>query len=134
MPAAVEIKGLRDLERSFGAVGRKAKRELNLELRKVAEPIRADAEHLAASSIRRIGPKWSRMRVGVTSKLVYVAPRQKGVRTRGADPRRRPKFADLMEERAMDPALERNRSNIEHAVEGVFDRIAGDWNRSGRAS
>lgn len=129
MTQAVTIKGLRELKLIAAATGKEANKELNVELRKVAEPIRADAEGLAASGIRRIGPKWSKMRVGVTTKLVYVAPRQRGVKGGGLDSRRRPKFADLMEERAMGPALEHNREMIEGRVDDLFGRIATDWNR-----
>jgi hypothetical protein len=69
------------------------------------------------------------MRVGVTQRLVYVAPRERGVKSRGPDPRGRPKFATLMEARAMDPALERNEPMIERQVEALFDDLAADWNR-----
>jgi hypothetical protein len=127
--AEVNVRGLRELERLFAAAGPEANRRLRKEMRLVAEPIRSDAEQLAASGITRIGPKWSRMRVGVTRTLVYVAPREKGVRTRGPDPRRRPKFADRMEEVAMGPALKRNEAQIEHRVGALFDTIANDWNR-----
>lgn len=129
MSSAVTVRGLRELEITFQALGKEAKRALNAELRNVAEPIRSDAQSLAASGIPRIGPKWSRMRVGVTRTLVYVAPREKGVRGRGADPGRRPKFADLLLDRAMDPALEKNKPRIEGAVEDLFERLANDWNR-----
>lgn len=128
--AAVNIKGLRELEALIAAEGPKAKRELNKELRLVAEPIRADAESFAASGIPRIGPTWSKMRVGVTRTLVYVAPRQRGVKGRGPNPRRRPRFADLMLERAMDPALKKNESLIVDRVEALFERLGNDWNRS----
>lgn len=127
--AEVTVRGLRELEILLATEGPKAKRELNKRLRLVAEPIRADAESLAATTITRIGPKWSRMRVGVTRTLVYVAPRERGVKGRGPDPRRRPKFADLMEQRAMDPALERNKAQIVRRVEDLFDGLAADWNR-----
>lgn len=127
--AAVNVLGLRELELAFAQAGKRANRELRAELRKIAEPIRADAENLAASAITRIGPNWSKMRVGVTRTLVYVAPKERGVKTKGPDPRRRPKFADLMLERAMDPALEKNKGRIEHDVADLFQRLANDWNR-----
>lgn len=127
--AEVNVRGLRELQRLMALTPKKAQLELKAELRKLAEPVRADAESLAASGIRRIGTKWSKMRVGVTRTLVYVAPRQRGVRTRGSDPRRRPKFADLMLERSFDPALERNKALIESDVEALFDRLGNEWNR-----
>jgi hypothetical protein len=51
------------------------------------------------------------------------------VRSRG-DARSRPRFADLMEQRAMEPALRKNEANIEAGVERLFERIANDWNRT----
>lgn len=127
--ALVTVEGLTELERLFKLAGPVANRALRAELRDVAEPVRADAQSLAESQITRIGPKWGRMRVGVTQKLVYVAPRERGVKVRGPDPRRRPKFATLMEARAMAPALQRNEAKIERRVADLFDHLAANWNR-----
>ena len=110
--AAVHIKGLRELQAAFKAAGKETAKELREELRKVAEPTRADAERLAASEISHIGPKWSRMRVGVTRRLVYVAPKQRGVKTRDS-PKSRPNLGGLLAEKALEPALLRNAPLIE---------------------
>lgn len=126
--SGVKVEGLPQLRRLLAAAAPTAKKELDAGLRELAEPIRADAEALAGSQIHRIGPRWQRMRVGVTNKAVYVAPRQRGVKTRGS-PLSRPKFAEVMEERAMGPALERNRDNIVGGVERLFERFAQRWNR-----
>lgn len=126
MPPAIILRGQRELVRAFDKAGPDAKKRLRHALRDVAEPVRADAEQLALETIPRIGPKWSRMRVGVTTRLVYVAPVTRS--TGGADdPRRRPNFADLVLGRAMEPALERNEGRIEGALEtAVFEAIK-DW-------
>lgn len=129
MTQVVTVKGYRELKRLATAAGKTASRELNAELREVAEPIRADAEGFAAAGIRRIGPNWSRMRVGVTTRVVYVAPRERGIKTRGVDGRRRPKFATLLEQRAMTPALRRNEPLIAARVNTLFDHLADRWNR-----
>lgn len=126
--SGLHVEGLPKLRRLLKAADPEAQKALDSLLREDAEPIRADAEALAAAGIRRIGPRWSRMRVGVTNRLVYVAPRQRGVKTRGANPRSRPKFADLMEQRAMSPALARNLPRLEHDVEQLFERFAHRWN------
>lgn len=123
------VRGLRELQVLFAAAGKEAQGDMRRALSEVAEPIRADAESLAVSSIPRIGVPWSRMRTGVTRKAVYVAPRQRGAR--GANPRRRPRFADLLDARAMTPALERNKANIEGRVEDAFSALADRWNRHG---
>lgn len=124
------VHGLPQLQILFKAMGPEASRDLRAVEREIAEPIRADAEALAVSSITRIGVPWSRMRIGVTRRAVYVAPRQRGARGRG-NPRSRPKFADLIEQRAMTPALERNKPMIEARVEAAFEQLADRWNRKG---
>ncbi len=127
--AEVNVKGLRQLQGLLRHTADRADKGLRLELRQLAEPIRSDAESLAVSGIRKVGPRWGKMRVGVTQSLVYVAPKQRGIKTRGYDGRRRPRFADLMESRAMTPALDRNRDDIARGVDDLFTRIARDWNR-----
>jgi hypothetical protein len=62
-------------------------------LRAAAEPVRADAERLAVETIPRIGVPWSRMRIGVTTTSVYLAPRQRGAKL---PKRRRPNLAALL--------------------------------------
>jgi hypothetical protein len=130
MPPLVTVSqhGLRELERKFKEEGPKANREMRKKLRSVAEPLRVDAQDLAERTIPRIGPKWGKMRVGVTTKAIYVAPVQRGVRTRG-DTRRRPNLADLIQTRAFEPALEKDTPMIVRAAEQVLDELADEWNR-----
>jgi hypothetical protein len=99
--------------------------------RAVAEPVRRDAETNAQERIPRVGDRWYRMRTGVSRKLVYVAPRQRGVKRQGDARRRRPKFGDLLMDRAMEPALEQHGPEIEAAVERALDQIANDFNHGG---
>ena len=95
-------------------------------LREAVEPVRRDAEVFAAGRIANIGTQWPRMRVGVTQKVTYVAPRQKG--TRGRGPRRRPNLADLLMTRAMEPALEQNTARVERELGRMLDRVADGFN------
>lgn len=125
--AEVHVRNLGRLQALFKAAGPAASKALRADLADIAEPIRADAESLAASRITRIGSRWARMRTGVTRNAVYVAPRQRGTRRR-SDPLSRPGFADLMEERAMTPALDLNKGNIERRVETTFAELAAKWN------
>jgi hypothetical protein len=134
MPAegpAVLVRGERELSRAFAKADRDTRLRWRRTLRELAEPVRSDAEQLALQTIRNMAssPKWARMRTGVTQKMVYVAPRQRGVRGRG--PKRRGNLADLLMDRAMQPALDRHRGDVERAVELLFDRIADDFNRGG---
>ena len=131
MPAEGEVyvRGMRELSRAFAYADRDSRRELRAAFREVAEPVARDAESLAIARIRRmpLSPRWSLMRVGVTRTAVYVAPKQRGVRRRD-DPHRRPNLADLMMDRAMEPALEQNQHEIEVAVEHALDRLADHFN------
>ncbi len=68
------------------------------------------------------------MRTGITQKLVYVAPRRRGLKQgRG----KRPNLAPLMMGRAMEPALEKNRPEVEREIERLLDTVADDFNRGG---
>ncbi len=125
MPVAV--RGLRELNQALRRADRTTRAEFRTGFRKIAEPVRLEAERLALSEITRITEPWARMRTGVTSKLVYVAPRQRGIKGRGDDPRRRPKFADLMMNRALAPALERKKGEVEHDIEKLIDHVADEF-------
>lgn len=124
----VRVRGLADLNRALRRADRDTRLGIRKELRDVAEPVRADAERLAVSNITRIGPKWSRMRVGVTTNLVYVAPRQRGVSARGLAHRKRKNLAGLMMDRAMQPALDRHASEIANRLDRTLDRVANTFN------
>jgi len=134
VPVAVE--GLRELSAALAKADREVKLGWRRGLRQVAEPIRLEAESLARSEITRIGPRWYKMRTGVTRKLVYVAPRQRGVRWNKKNPgyrfnMRRPNLADLLMNRAMEPALHHHEHQIENAVEHLLDEMADDFNHGG---
>ena len=83
--------------------------------------------------IRRMprSPQWARMRVGVTRNLVYVAPRARGVKTRGRHNFGRPNLADLLMGRAMQPALDQHIGEVEARFEELLDHISDDFNRGG---
>lgn len=126
MPEAISIQGLTSLQRAFKAADATVQKELRTALRVAAEPVRADAERLAVSSIRRIGVTWSRMRIGVTNREVYLAPRQRG--QKGRDQRlRRPNLRDLLLGRAMEPALEHNRAEVIAGVNAALGTVAKVW-------
>lgn len=130
MPAeALRIEGYRELLRAFARADKTLNRELRDALREAADPVRADAESLASSEIRNIGERWSRMRVGVTTRAVYVAPRERGVGTRANAPRRRPNLAGLLMDEAMQPALDANQDGVVRQVEHVLDTVGRDWER-----
>jgi hypothetical protein len=125
----IVVRGLHELQAALAHADRSVRLGVRRGLRQAAEPVQRGAEELAQTNIRNIGPKWSRMRVGVTRNLVYVAPRQKG--TRGRGPRRRPNLADLLMDRAMQPALDQHEAEVEARLEELLDRAADDFNHGG---
>jgi len=132
---AVVVKGLRDVNAAFAKTDRDIRLGWRAGMRQVAEPVRRDAETLALSGIRRMpsSPRWARMRTGVTRNMVYVAPRQRGVRWNKKNPGyrfnlRRPNLANLLMERAMQPALEAHEHDITARFEQLLDHAADNFN------
>lgn len=105
----LHVTGLRELNRAFASAGKDVRREVRDGLRKAAEPVRADATRLAVQEISHIGPRWSEMRVGVTSSFVYVAPKRRGTKNAA---RKRRNLAPLLMQRAMVPAAEKNAPRV----------------------
>ncbi len=129
MADPVRVYGLRELQRAFAAAEGNLDKDLRASLQETAEPVRADAETLAASEVENISPgdPWAEMRVGVTKTAVYVAPRR---RTSRDERRKRPNLAGLLDERALEPALERNTEQIIDRVDGVLERLETTWERA----
>lgn len=118
MPGEVRIRGLAELQRDLKRISKDLGKELKDELRVVAEPVRMGAERLAVQNISHIGSAWSGMRIGMTARTVYVAPKR---RRRGGSPR--PNLGGLLMDRAMQPALDENEDKIVARVEFMLDRL-----------
>jgi hypothetical protein len=121
------VKGYRELLRADARATKETKLGVRRELRVVAEPVRRDAQSLALAEIHNMptSPKWAVMRVGVTQRAVYIAPKQKG--TRGRGPRRRPNLADLLLDRAMTRALTQDAGQVEVGMSRLLDEIGHSW-------
>ena len=126
---ALAVKGYTELARTFQHAPRDVNKAYREELRTIGEPTRLTAEELAVSSIRKIGHDWSRMRTGITTRVTYVAPRERGAKGRGGS--RRPNLARLLMERAMQPALDRNRGQVEHDFDVMLGRLVNSWDHDG---
>ena len=126
MPPAVTVRGLRELNAALAKADRQTRLGVRGELLQVAQPVQQGAEQLAAANITRIGPRWSKMRIGITRSLVYVAPRQRGTRVRTS--KSRPNFGTLLMDRAMQPALDAHTAEIEAGFERMLDTVADDFN------
>lgn len=123
------VEGYTGLMRAIARSERDVRLGIRGELRELAKPVADQAERLALEEITRIGPRWSKMRVGVTSQIVYVAPKQRGVKSRGLAKRKRPNLATRLRDDAMQPALDFNEASIERGVEQFMNRIADNFSR-----
>ncbi len=122
--AAIRVRGLAELNRALKFADKETRLGIRKVERQVAEPVRVEAQELAARHISHIGTEWSRMRIGVTQKLVYVAPKQR--RKKGTP---RPNLAKLLMDKAMQPALDKHASEIEKNFEEALDQMANNFNR-----
>lgn len=130
MADAIRVEGLRELNRAFRLAGSGIGRDLRSALESAAEPVRQDAQQRALSSIPRIGVPWSRMRVGITQRMVYVAPVERGVKGHGRERFKRRNFAPLLLNRAMQPAFDANRDRVVREVEDTLTDLARAWSRA----
>lgn len=112
------VKGWRELSRTFDRLGPEVSRQFREERKRLGEPVRADAERRARSEIPRIGLRWGRMRLGIRTSTVYVAPTTK----RGSGSRR-PNLAPLLMNEAMLPALDANKERIVRDIGRMLDRV-----------
>jgi hypothetical protein len=136
----VRVQGLNGLVRAFGAADKAIKEDLRDALMEAAQPVRSGAQSLASARIRNVGvgSPWARMRVGVEGRsLVYVAPVERGVKSRGVRATRGrgagtgpPSFGDLMMDRAMAPALAQNKEKVVRRLEDMLDEVADVWERA----
>lgn len=121
----IRVEGLRELSRAF-ALADKAERKLFREsLKDAAEPVRGDAESRATIAIKPGRIPWSSMRVGVTRTSVYVAPAR-----RRSTSLRRPKFAAILMDKAMAPALEAHHGEVENRVDHMLGDVSRIWERA----
>lgn len=115
--SAIYVRGLRELQRDLDKYAKDVKKELRVELATIAEPVARTAEQNALANISHIGPTWSRMRIGITTKVVYVAPKTRRKLGTG-----RPNLAGLLG-KEMDASLDQHESGIEKALEAMLDRL-----------
>lgn len=123
----IQVEGYRELTKAFRRAGPTMNRELRARVREAAKPVADDAQSLAIQEITNIGDKWSRMRVGITTREVYVAPRQRGVKSNAN--LRRPNLAPKLMDDAMQPALDRNISSVEKSIDAVLRRVSVEWEK-----
>lgn len=130
---SISIKGYQNVIRSYAKVGKAASKNMRKRLRDAGEPVRAKAQELGPRNIRnlRASPTptgrsdWAAVRLGVTQRFVYIAPRERG-RTRN-EHKRRPNFKGLEIGKAYEPALAIERDEVIDRFGGIFDDIQHAW-------
>lgn len=125
----IHVQNLRELNRALARAEKEVRADARKIMREVAEPVASGAEALAVANIRNIGRKWSQTRIGVTRKLVYVVPRQRGRDTKRNPARGRPNLGRLLKTRVFDPARERYSPMFEREFERAMDKMARRFNR-----
>ncbi len=99
-----------------------------------AEPIRREAESLAQSDIsgmkraKKDPPPWSLQRDGATVHEVYIAPKERGVKSKTDRSRRRPNFVGIMFGKSYDPAFEHGKPAVVAFVDQWLNMVSGEFN------
>lgn len=135
MAKALHVDGLAELRKAFLAADKTLREDLDDALQEAAAPVRSTAQRLAQTEISHMkeGSSWALMRIGIERRnsFVYVAPVERGVKVRGRERFRRPEFAGLMRDKAMEPALDAHRGEIVHRLDGLLGEVKRVWERYG---
>lgn len=125
----VVVRGLRDLNRTLKHAEKNVRREVRAAEREIAAPVKSAAERYAVDNISHIDTRsaWWKMRIGVTQKLIYVAPLRRGKKT---GTQKRPKFDDTLWDKALKPAQADHQADFEARVEDALDTVATIFNRT----
>ena len=115
------------LQRALRRCDKTLTTDLKHTLEEAAAPVKQEAERLATSRIRNVGHDWSRMRIGSFRSVAYVAPVERGAKGRGNARLRRPKFKDVLLDRAMEPALANKAGEVEARFDGLLDELVRTW-------
>jgi hypothetical protein len=111
----IKIHGQEELERAFMAEKKEVLAGLKKEILAIGAFVRKDAQSNALAEISNIGPKWSRMRMGVTPVMAYIVP---SARNRGGSPR--PNLAGLLAT-AMQEAADKHGAEFLTRVDALID-------------
>lgn len=120
----IRVRGLTDLNRAFKVADKSVKTRWRAEQRSIGQPVATMAQAFALERISGLAKSvsWSDMRVGVTTRVVYVAPKRR--RKTGS---KRKNLAPLLMEKAMLPALRANEHETVRKVDALLGRMSQDW-------
>ena len=134
MARAIQVDGLADLQRAFTAADRALREDLRDALQEAAAPVRSDSQALAMTISHMTTTKatdWTRMRTGIIDgTVVYVAPVERGSKSRGNQRLRRRRFKDVLGPR-MDAALAKNRGHVIRRLDAMLGEVKRVWERYG---
>ncbi len=133
---AVVIVNLDVIEKQLKALNPKILNAARAGLREGVEPIRREAASLALSDIsgmkRKKTSNWDFQRVGQTVHGAYVAPVERGNKSKN-DPtpeRRRPNFVGVMFGKSYDPAFEHGKPGLIAFTDKWLSAVSGEFNTS----
>lgn len=110
----VRVKGLRELNRAFKGYADDSRKELQAELRKIAEPVAATARQKAA-------PYGAATSTGFAAgaRVAGAVVRQRRKKTTG----HHPEFPGILMRKVLLPALAEHEERIIREVNDLFDRL-----------
>lgn len=130
--AAIRVEGLADLQRAFRVANKEVARDVRTAIEQAGEPIRQRAQDLVRleiSGMARSHVPWWTIRTGVERNTIgYIVPAQRGVKTRGAERRRRPNLAPLIAAQE-EAALNENIGRVEGEFKEALNEVARAWAR-----
>lgn len=116
----VRVNGLRSMLKVTDQMPNDIKRGVRAELRKVAEPVRAEATALFVGTVGKPGAT----KYGISVRAVgTVSVEQRLRRTTGLHP----EFGALQMRRALLPALDHNEDNVVRAMDSVIADVERRW-------
>ncbi len=138
----VLVVNLDTINRNLKGLGKKIELAAKAGMLEGAEPIRRDAQSLAYDKIsgmkRKKTSNWDFQRDGATIHEVYIAPVERGVKSKTDRSRRRgagtgpPSFVDLMFGKSYDPAFEKGKPGVVAFVDKWLGTVSAEFNTSSR--
>lgn len=129
---AVVTSGLPEISRAFSVFSVQFPKNLRKSLKWAAEPVRARAETRAGQQVRNlgIGDPWTGMRTGGGTKIVYIAPKQRGLASKKNKRLRRPNIKPHIL-RGMETALFEEQHAVTARLNTVLAQDVKRWGANG---
>ena len=127
------VKQILSLEERLSVEAKRLREEAKLlrqQLIAAAAPVQRAAEGRALSSIRKMDLAWSQMRIGQKRSVVYIVPKQKGRRSKANPSLRRPNLKTLLLDRALIPALNSRKDEVEERLVHMLGVVGNKWERT----